>query len=58
MRLYVGLIAVSFHLALLTILVVVVLSLSPPHELPPRDPIQSAVDESFGPKILLCTELG
>ncbi|CAL8291283.1 unnamed protein product [Boreogadus saida] len=32
--------------------------INPPHELPPRDPIQSAVDEFFCPKILLCTELG
>ncbi|KAF6731638.1 uncharacterized protein FQA47_022707 [Oryzias melastigma] len=33
-------------------------SLAPPHELPHRDPIQSAVDEFFSPKLLLCTEKG
>lgn len=33
-------------------------SSSPPHELPHRDPIQSAVDEFFCPKLLLCSELG
>lgn len=32
--------------------------LSPPHELPHRDPIQSAVDEFFCPKLLLCCEIG
>ena len=31
---------------------------SPPHELPHRDPIQSAVDEFFCPKLVLCSQLG
>lgn len=31
---------------------------SPPQELPHRDPIQSAVDEFFCPKLLLCSQLG
>ncbi|KAA8582331.1 uncharacterized protein C14orf28 homolog [Etheostoma spectabile] len=34
------------------------INISPPHELPHRDPIQSAVDEFFCPKLLLCSELG
>ncbi|XP_012707749.1 uncharacterized protein C14orf28 homolog isoform X2 [Fundulus heteroclitus] len=34
------------------------INISPPHELPHKDPIQSAVDEFFCPKLLLCSELG
>ncbi|XP_017266477.1 uncharacterized protein C14orf28 homolog isoform X2 [Kryptolebias marmoratus] len=34
------------------------INISPPHELPHKDPIQSAVDEFFSPKIQLCTEQG
>lgn len=34
------------------------INISPPHELPHRDPIQSAVDGFFCPKLLLCAELG
>uniref|UniRef100_A0A1A8HHB0 Chromosome 14 open reading frame 28 n=2 Tax=Nothobranchius korthausae TaxID=1143690 RepID=A0A1A8HHB0_9TELE len=34
------------------------INISPPHELPHKDPIQSAVDEFFRPKLLLCSELG
>ncbi|XP_056248758.1 uncharacterized protein C14orf28 homolog isoform X2 [Seriola aureovittata] len=36
----------------------ITINISPPHELPHRDPIQSAVDEFFCPKLLLCSELG
>ncbi|XP_035292117.1 uncharacterized protein C14orf28 homolog [Anguilla rostrata] len=34
------------------------INIKPPHELPHRDLIQSAVDEFFCPKILLCKEMG
>ncbi|KAM9355827.1 uncharacterized protein C14orf28 homolog isoform 1-T1 [Pholidichthys leucotaenia] len=34
------------------------INISPPSELPRRDPIQSAVDEFFCPKLLLCSEFG
>ncbi|XP_017332140.1 uncharacterized protein C14orf28 homolog isoform X2 [Ictalurus punctatus] len=34
------------------------ININPPHELPDRDPIQSAVDEFFCPKIVLCHEYG
>ncbi|MEQ2309577.1 hypothetical protein AMECASPLE_000331 [Ameca splendens] len=34
------------------------INISPPHELPHKDPIQSAVDEFFCPKLLLCLERG
>ncbi|KAI1895552.1 hypothetical protein AGOR_G00107420 [Albula goreensis] len=34
------------------------ININPPHEIPHRDLIQSAVDEFFCPKILLCKELG
>ncbi|XP_061598901.1 uncharacterized protein C14orf28 homolog isoform X1 [Cololabis saira] len=33
-------------------------NISPPHELPHKDPVQSAVDEFFCPKLLLCPEQG
>ncbi|XP_047201180.1 uncharacterized protein C14orf28 homolog [Girardinichthys multiradiatus] len=33
-------------------------NISPPHELPHKDPIRSAVDEFFCPKLLLCLERG
>ncbi|XP_068608502.1 uncharacterized protein C14orf28 homolog [Brachionichthys hirsutus] len=39
-------------------LVQTTISISPAHELPHSDPIQSAVDEFFCPKILLCSQLG
>ncbi|KAJ8290500.1 hypothetical protein GJAV_G00013680 [Gymnothorax javanicus] len=34
------------------------ININPPHELPHRDLIQSAVDEFFCPKIFLCKEIG
>ncbi|XP_058255783.1 uncharacterized protein C14orf28 homolog isoform X2 [Hemibagrus wyckioides] len=34
------------------------ININPPHELPDGDPIQSAVDEFFCPKIVLCQEYG
>ncbi|KAL2098680.1 hypothetical protein ACEWY4_005160 [Coilia grayii] len=34
------------------------ITISPPHELPQRDPIQSAVDQFFCPGIVLCQEFG
>ncbi|KAM8913839.1 uncharacterized protein C14orf28 homolog isoform 2-T2 [Spinachia spinachia] len=34
------------------------IDISPPHELPLGDPIQSAADEFSCPKVLLCSELG
>ncbi|XP_028294046.1 uncharacterized protein C14orf28 homolog [Gouania willdenowi] len=34
------------------------ISISPPHELPQRDPIQTAVDEYFCSKLIHCSELG
>ncbi|KAK7905009.1 hypothetical protein WMY93_017616 [Mugilogobius chulae] len=34
------------------------INICPPNELPHKDPIQSAVDEFFFPKYLVCTELG
>ncbi|KAI5102102.1 hypothetical protein C0J45_7454 [Silurus meridionalis] len=34
------------------------ININPPHELPDKDPIQSAVDEFFCPKVILCQEYG